>query len=74
MASESSYPIISANVDLRGEQFLANKASWDPILDKFEDALQKVAVEGNDVSLRRHQSRGQLLRKFKLHRIGFVYC
>lgn len=66
MAGELSYPIISANLDLRGEQFLANKASWDAILDKFEDALRKVAVEGNEVSLRRHQSRGQLLRMFRV--------
>ncbi|KAJ5235730.1 uncharacterized protein N7469_004898 [Penicillium citrinum] len=66
MASESSYPIINTNVDLRGEQFLANRASWDPILDKFEDALQKVAVEGNESSLRRHQSRGQLLPRDRI--------
>lgn len=64
MATESSYPIISANLDLRGDQFQANKAGWVPIINKFEDALKQVAVEGNEVSVLRHQRRGQLLRTF----------
>jgi hypothetical protein len=63
MATESSYPTLSAKLDLRGEQFRANKESWIPVLEKFEDALKQVSAEGNDVSLRRHQTRGQLLRK-----------
>ncbi|CEJ56597.1 Putative Carboxyl transferase [Penicillium brasilianum] len=61
MATESSYPTLSAKLDLRGEQFRANKDSWVPVLEKFEDALKQVSAEGNDVSLRRHQTRGQLL-------------
>ncbi|KAJ5892130.1 ClpP/crotonase [Penicillium subrubescens] len=61
MATESSYPTLSAKLDLRGEQFRANKESWIPVLEKFEDALKQVSAEGNDVSLRRHQTRGQLL-------------
>lgn len=64
MATESSYPTLSAKLDLRGEQFRANKDSWVPVLEKFEDALKQVSAEGNDVSLRRHQTRGQLLRMF----------
>jgi hypothetical protein len=64
MATESSYPTLSAKLDLRGDQFRANKESWVPVLEKFEDALKQVSAEGNDVSLRRHQTRGQLLRKF----------
>lgn len=62
MATGSSYPSISANLDLRGEQYQSNKAGWIPILDKFEDALKQVSFEGNDASLLRHQQRGQLLR------------
>lgn len=64
MATESSYPTLSAKLNLRGDQFRANEEAWVPVLDKFENALKDVSAEGNDVSLRRHQTRGQLLRKF----------
>lgn len=60
---ESSFPAVSPTLDLRGEQFIANRKSWEPVLEKFEKALKDVSAEGNDVSLKRHQSRGQLLRK-----------
>ncbi|KAJ5989532.1 ClpP/crotonase [Penicillium waksmanii] len=63
MTTGSSYPSISANLDLRGEQYQSNKEGWTPILDKFEDALKQVSVEGNDASLLRHQRRGQLLHQ-----------
>lgn len=62
MATESSFPVADTNINLRGEQFQANKKNWAPVLEKFEEALKQVSAEGNDVSLRRHQSRGQLLR------------
>ena len=61
--TESSFPAVSATLDLRGEQFIANQKSWGPVLERFEKALKDVSAEGNDVSLKRHQSRGQLLRK-----------
>lgn len=64
MATESSFPALSANLDLRGELFQANKESWGPVLERFEKALKQVSAEGNEVSLRRHQTRGQLLRKW----------
>ncbi|KAL4985894.1 ClpP/crotonase-like domain-containing protein [Aspergillus falconensis] len=38
-----------------------NKADWEDILARFEEALKRVSAEGNEVSLNRHQSRGQLL-------------
>lgn len=63
MVTESSFPVHFANLDLRGELFQANKKSWEPVLEIFEDALKHVSSEGNDVSLKRHQGRGQLLRK-----------
>ena len=66
MAAESFYPTLSAKLDLRGEQFRANKESWVPVLEEFENALKQVSAEGTDVSLRRHQARGQLLRTFTL--------
>jgi hypothetical protein len=63
MATESSFPVLTANLDLRGELFQANKKSWEPVMERFENALQQVSAEGDGVSLERHQSRGQLLRK-----------
>lgn len=62
MATSSAFPVSTANLDLRGEQFQANKKNWIPVIEKFEKALKEVSAEGNDVSLKRHQSRGQLLR------------
>ncbi|KAJ5683495.1 hypothetical protein N7462_006660 [Penicillium macrosclerotiorum] len=61
MATQSSYPALSVNLDLRGELFQANKNSWAPVLERFEKALKQVSAEGNDISLKRHQNRGQLL-------------
>ncbi|KAJ6104850.1 hypothetical protein N7523_011170 [Penicillium sp. IBT 18751x] len=61
MATDSSFPVLSANLDLWGEMFQANKKSWEPVLERFEDRLRQVSAEGNEVSLKRHQSRGQLL-------------
>ena len=58
----SSFPVMRSNLDLRDPEFKSNQANWQPVLDTFEDALKQVSQEGNDVSLRRHQSRGQLLR------------
>jgi hypothetical protein len=67
MATESSFPVADTNIDLRGPQFQTNKESWTPVLDRFEKALKKVSAEGIDVSLRRHQGRGQLLRKYTVY-------
>lgn len=64
MATESWFPVANTNINLRGQQFQANKESWTPVLDRFEENLKQVVAEGNDVSLRRHMSRGQLLREF----------
>ncbi|KAJ5474927.1 hypothetical protein N7475_004493 [Penicillium sp. IBT 31633x] len=66
MATESSFPVFNTKIDLRGEQFQANKDSWTPVLDQFEDALKQVSIEGNDLSLKRHQSRGQLLPRDRI--------
>ncbi|OGE51477.1 hypothetical protein PENARI_c013G03228 [Penicillium arizonense] len=61
MPTDSSFPVLTANLDLRGELFQANKNSWVPVLKRFEEALKQVSAEGNEVSLKRHQTRGQLL-------------
>ena len=61
MASESLFPVFNSKLDLRGQQFRQNETAWAPVLERFEAALGEVAAEGTDHSMRRHQSRGQLL-------------
>ncbi len=61
MAFETEYPAITSSLDLRGEQFRANKAAWIPVLERFHEALKATAVEGNERSLENHRKRGQLL-------------
>ena len=63
MVNESLFPVLSSNLDLQGESFQANKKSWENVLERFENSLKQVSAEGNEVSLKRHQGRGQLLRK-----------
>ena len=62
MATESTFPVLRSRLDLRAKHLQQNKADWDDILNRFEDALKRVSAQGNEVSLNRHQSRGQLLR------------
>ncbi|KAF9889612.1 hypothetical protein FE257_007120 [Aspergillus nanangensis] len=66
MTSTSSFPLISSQLNLRGQQFQANKDSWEPVLRKYEESLEQVAAEGNQVSLQRHQKRGQLLPRDRI--------
>lgn len=62
MTTESVFPVVRARLDLRAKHLQQNRADWDNILNRFEEALKRVSAEGNEVSLKRHQSRGQLLR------------
>lgn len=66
MATASSYPVLSSHLDLRGQQFQSNQEAWVPVLERFEHSLEKVSDEGNEGSLRRHQSRGQLLPRDRI--------
>lgn len=63
MTTESVYPVLRSRLDLRAKHLQQNRADWDNILTRFEEALKRVSAEGNEVSLNRHQSRGQLLRR-----------
>lgn len=63
MMTDSLFPVVSSSLDLKGQLFQANKKSWEPVLERFENSLKQVSAEGNEVSLKRHQGRGQLLRK-----------
>jgi hypothetical protein len=60
--TESLYPVVTSKLNLGGQQFQTNRENWKPVLEQFEEALGQVSAEGNDISLRRHQGRGQLLR------------
>lgn len=62
MTTESVFPVVRSRLDLRAKHLQQNRADWDNILNRFEEALKRVSAEGNEVSLKRHQSRGQLLR------------
>lgn len=66
MTAQSSFPVLSSHLDLRGDQFQSNQTAWIPILERFENALEQVSAEGNDSSLQRHQSRGQLLPRDRI--------
>ena len=61
MGSTVPYPIGVAKLDLRQSLFKDNFKSWEPVLKRFETALDWVSSEGDDRSQRLHHERGQLL-------------
>jgi acetyl-CoA carboxylase carboxyltransferase component len=63
MALPTVFPFQASNLNLRGEQFKANKDAWSPLIERFEDALKSTTVEGNTKALQTHQNRGQILRR-----------
>lgn len=66
MATASSYPVLNSHLDLRGQQFQSNQEAWIPVLERFEHSLEKVSDEGNESSIHRHQTRGQLLPRDRI--------
>ncbi|KAL4767859.1 carboxyl transferase domain-containing protein [Aspergillus nidulans var. acristatus] len=66
MMTESTFPVLGSRLDLRAKHLQQNKADWADILTRFEEALKRVAAEGNEASLTRHQSRGQLLPRDRI--------
>lgn len=70
MASTHQYPVERSKVSLRDQAHKDNLANWEPILEKYENALQQVSSEGTLASLERHQTRGQLLRESSSTRCG----
>lgn len=61
MAGLNALPFVESSLDLRGAQFEENRASWEPIIDAFEQASRAVTAEAEPNSQLKHQSRGQLL-------------
>ncbi|KAL3444526.1 carboxyl transferase [Aspergillus insuetus] len=67
MASGSTlFPVQTSRVDLGGKLFRQNEEDWKPVLERFEQNLQQISSEGDEVSLKRHQSRGQLLPRDRI--------
>lgn len=61
MAATVPYPVGTAKLNLRQDNFKENLKSWDAVLNKFENALEHVSGEGDARSQRLHNERGQLL-------------
>ncbi|KAM0426420.1 hypothetical protein ACHAPT_008467 [Fusarium lateritium] len=66
MSTTHQYPVQRSKVSLRDQAHMDNLANWEPILEKYDDALQQVCSEGIDASLERHQTRGQLLPRDRI--------
>ncbi|KAL2842672.1 ClpP/crotonase [Aspergillus pseudodeflectus] len=67
MASGSTlFPVQISRLDLAGKLFRQNEEDWKPVLERFERNLHQIASEGDEVSLTRHQSRGQLLPRDRI--------
>lgn len=69
----TTYDVQQSEIDLREKQYEDNRKAWEPVLMRFEDALQTVSGEGAEQYQQRHQSRGQLLRKFQSYLINLIY-
>lgn len=61
MADLNVFPHFPSVLDLRAKEFQANRAGWDLVLNKFQEALKVCAGEGAARALQSHQTRGQLL-------------
>lgn len=61
MNTISALPVVESGVDIRGDEFAANREAWVDIINAFEAASKAVTVEATTSSQTKHQSRGQLL-------------
>ncbi|KAI9146711.1 Acyl-CoA ligase sidI [Paramyrothecium foliicola] len=66
MSTAYEYPVESSQLNLRDPSLEENKVAWQPILERFNNALQAVSAEGSEESLLRHQERGQLLPRDRI--------
>ena len=61
MRDHGPFPQQSSTLDLRLGPFQTNKAAWEDVSERFEEALRATSVQGSSNSLSTHQARGQLL-------------
>ncbi|CAG9947748.1 unnamed protein product [Clonostachys rosea f. rosea IK726] len=66
MASTTPLPVVTAKLDLKQPLFNENRKSWEPVLERFQKALQDVTSEGDERSQRIHNERGQLLARDRI--------
>lgn len=69
MSRSHALPVVEASINLRQDAFKANKEAWKPVMSEFEKNLKTTVAEGSAQSMKRHQSRGQLLAR---DRIGLL--
>lgn len=69
MTEPQVFPLIESLVEVRADQYAANRQSWDSVLEEFESNSKWCANEGTAQSQDRHQSRGQLLAR---DRVGLL--
>lgn len=67
MAAAHTFPSFRSKINVGDALHVQNRQNWEPVLEKYEQALQDVSSEGSESSLKRHQDRGQLLRMSPLH-------
>ncbi|KAK0389170.1 hypothetical protein NLU13_2745 [Sarocladium strictum] len=63
MSAHLSFAAQASTANLKDPASQANQDSWGQILERLEENLQAVSAEGTEVSLKRHQERGQLLAR-----------
>ncbi|KAG9770212.1 carboxyl transferase, partial [Aureobasidium melanogenum] len=61
MTTIDAFPAIESKPNSLDAQSKANRDAWAPVLEQYEKNLQATTSEGTEISLKRHQARGQLL-------------
>ncbi len=59
-ASEQPYPRLDSHLDLRGDEYRANREAWTKLLEPVEAALAKSREGGGAKYVERHRARGKL--------------
>ena len=65
MTTIDAFPAIESKPNSLDAQSKANRDAWAPVLEQYEKNLQATTSEGTEISLKRHQARGQLLGMFQ---------
>ncbi|KAL2434140.1 putative biotin-dependent acyl-coenzyme A carboxylase beta2 subunit [Exophiala dermatitidis] len=66
MTTIDAFPAIESKPNSLDAQSKANRDAWAPVLEQYEKNLQATTSEGTEISLKRHQARGQLLARDRI--------
>ncbi|KAL2434164.1 putative biotin-dependent acyl-coenzyme A carboxylase beta2 subunit [Exophiala dermatitidis] len=66
MTTMDAFPAIESKPNSLDAQSKANREAWAPVLEQYEKNLQATTSEGTEISLKRHQARGQLLARDRI--------